>query len=301
MEHWPEPARQIPVIARPDVLVIGAGSAGIAAALAAARRGAAVWLIERSGDVGGLATVGLINLLLTLDDGAGHQVVAGICQEFVDRLQARGQAVFPAPEEWDREDTASIGHWRQWGLIWGAPESVRYSVAFEPDDFADIALDALAAAGVRLRFHSWFAGTAMEDGRVAAVFLESKNGREAICPAVVIDASGDGDVLVSAGADHERVAIPPYLWFRVGGVDEAHAASTGAAFRTISRGRVLVPWGPHPERVDACDVDDLTRAALTCRRSAREAFEGLRRDHPAFAGAWLDDYARLLGVTESRA
>lgn len=300
VEQWTEPARQVPIIGRPDVLVVGAGSAGVAAALAAARRGAQVWLLERSSFVGGLATVGLVNLLLTLDDGAGHQVVAGLCQEFVDRLDARGQARFPRPDEWNREDPALVGHWREWGLIWGAPESVRYSVAFDPEDFVDVALEALAEAGVRLRFHSWFAGCAVEEGRIAAVFVESKNGREAICPAVVVDATGDGDVLVSAGAAHDRVAVPPYLWFRVGGVNADEAVRTGLAFRTTSPGRVLVPWGPHADRVDACDVDDLTRAELVCRQAARAAFAALTRDQPAFAGAWLDDYAHLLGITESR-
>ena len=78
--------RELPVIGQPDVLVVGAGSAGIAAALAAARRGAETWLLERSGFLGGLATVGLINLLLTMDDGGGTAVVSGLCQEFVDRV-----------------------------------------------------------------------------------------------------------------------------------------------------------------------------------------------------------------------
>ena len=84
METWHEVARDVPIIGRPDVLVLGAGSAGVAAAVAAARHGAVTWLVERTSTVGGLATVGLINLLLTLDDGAGHQVVRGLCQEFVD-------------------------------------------------------------------------------------------------------------------------------------------------------------------------------------------------------------------------
>ena len=87
MDSWLEPARELPVIGRPDVLVVGAGAAGIAAALAAARRGAETWLLERSGFLGGLATVGLINLLLTMDDGGGTVVVAGLCQEFVADAQ----------------------------------------------------------------------------------------------------------------------------------------------------------------------------------------------------------------------
>src|SRR6186997_968642 len=134
-----EPARTVPVIGEPDVLVVGGGSAGIAAAVAAARRGADTWLIEGSGRLGGLATFGLINLLLTLDDGAGTRVIAGVCQEVVDRLGDR--AVAPPSADWNSEDPALVAQWRRWGLIWGAPESVRYSVAFDPEDFVDVSLD----------------------------------------------------------------------------------------------------------------------------------------------------------------
>lgn len=295
-----EPARDLPVIGTPDVLVVGGGSAGIAAAVAAARSGADTWLVEGSTTLGGLATFGLINLLLTLDDGAGNQVVAGLCQETVDRLAARGAAHFPEPAAWNVEDPAAVDHWRQWGLIWGFPEAVRYSVAFDPESFVDVALDLLGAAGVRLRFMTWFAAAHMVDDRIDAVVVESKSGRQAIRPAVVVDATGDGDVFAAAGAAFEQVAVPPYLWFRAGGVDTSAAMAGGIWFRTTGDGRVLVPWGPDGERVDACDAEQLSDALVRCRIGARAEFQRLRRDVPAFASAYLDDYARFLGVTESR-
>ena len=299
MEEWAEPARRLPVAGRPDVLVVGGGAAGVCAALAAARRGAATWLVERTGTVGGLATVGLINLLLTLDDGRGRQVVAGICQEFVDRLSDRGEARFPPREQWGSEDRELVDTWRQWGLIWGAPESVRYSVAFDPDAFVDVCYETLAAAGVRLRLHTFVAGVAATGGRVRAVYLESKRGREAVLPTTVVDASGDGDVMAAGGAAFEQVPIPPHLWFRVGGVD-TDRAPPGLWFRTTGRGRVLIPWGPSADRVDPCDPDEMTRAELDCRKQARGAFEGLRATTPGFEEAWLDGYAPMLGITESR-
>jgi 2-polyprenyl-6-methoxyphenol hydroxylase-like FAD-dependent oxidoreductase len=298
---WREPARDVPVAGRPDVLVVGAGSAGIAAAVAAARRGAHTWLVEASGCFGGLATAGLINLLLTLDDGAGTQVVAGLCQETVDRMEAMGGAAYPQREEWNDDDPARVEHWRHWGLIWGAPpEAIRYSVAFDPEVFVDASIDMLRAADVRVRLHTWCAGVARTGGRVDAVLVESKRGREAVVPRVVVDATGDGDVALAAGAELEHVTIPPHLWFRAGGVDTERRASGGIWFRTTAPGRALVPFGPAPERVDACDPDDVTRALLDLRAAARAELERLRRDEPAFAGAWLDDYARFLGVTESR-
>ena len=300
METWPEPARDVTVIGRPDVLVVGAGSAGVAAALAAARRGAETWLVEASGFIGGLATVGLINLLLTLDDGDGNQVVAGLCQEFVDRLTDLGAARYPPPGDWGSEDAAAVEQWRRWGLIWGAPESVRYSVAFDPDAFVDVAYERLAAAGVRLRLHTWFAAAVVHDRRVDAVLVESKKGREAIIPRVVVDATGDGDVFVAAGAPYDQVTIPPHLWFRVGGVDGPALDGDGFFFRTTDPGRLLVPWGPSSQRVDACDPDDMTRAELECRLAARALFARLKSDQPGFQDAWMDGYAGMLGITESR-
>ena len=299
MEVWTEPARDLPVLGRPDVLVVGGGCAGVAAAVAAARRGADTWLIERSGIVGGLATVGLINLLLTMDDGAGTQVVAGLCQEVVDRLARRDRAAFPAPSEWDSEDPALVTRWKELGLVWGAPESVRYSVAFDPEAFVDVCYELLEEAGVRLALHTFFAAAHLEGSSVAAVALESKRGREVLMPKVVIDATGDADVAVACGAQCEKVPTPPHLWFRVGGVP-ADAELGALSFRTLDRGRLLVPWGPAPERVDATDPDDMTRAELACRRAARAMFDTLRRDTAGWSEAWIDDYARMLGITESR-
>ncbi len=291
---WREPPRDLPVVGRPDVLVVGAGSAGLAAAVAAARRGADVLLVERYGFVGGLATFGLINLLLTLDDGCGTQVVAGLCQEIVDRLDQRGDARAPGSSEWGSTDAKAVEHWRGWGLIWGAPpDVVRYSVAFDPEAFCDVTIDLLRAAGVRLRLHSWCAHAYAPDGRIVAVVLESKRGREVVQPRVVVDASGDGDVMVAAGAPFASVTIPPHLWFRMGGLD----APDGVGFRTTAPGRVLVPWGPLARRVDPTDPDDLTAAELECRDGVRVAIARIREAHP---GAWLDDVAKMIGITESR-
>jgi hypothetical protein len=294
---WREPARDLEIVGRPDVLVVGAGSAGIAAAVAAARRGADVLLVERYGFVGGLATFGLINLLLTLDDGCGTQVVAGLCQEVVDRLASRGDARAPEASEWGSMDAAAVERWRRWGLIWGAPpDVVRYSVAFDPEAFCDVALDLLRESGARLRLHSWCAHAYAPDGHIEAVVLESKRGREVVHPRVVIDATGDGDVMVAAGAPFESITIPPHLWFRMGGL-ETENLDADVGFRTTAPGRVLVPWGPLARRVDPTDPDDLTAAELECRDAVRAAVAHIRGAHPA---SWLDDVAKMIGITESR-
>ncbi len=305
---WHEPARDLPIIARPDVLVVGAGSAGIAAALASARRGADTMLIEGQGSIGGLATFGLINLLLTLDDGEGTQVVAGLCQEVVDALDRVGAARFPQHDEWGSEDLAAVDRWRRFGLIWGAPpEVVRYSVAFEPEAFVTAAFDLLDSAGVRVRLHTTCVTAHATDGRIEAVVVESKAGREVIVPGVVVDTTGDGDVFTRAGAPADSVEIYPYQWFRMGGVtgleerDDAFAG--GLYFRTTDAGRVLVPWGGPgfaPSKVDPLDPDAVTQATLDCRHLVLAEVARLQAEAPGFEHAWLDDVARTLGVTESR-
>jgi hypothetical protein len=303
---WREPARDLPVVGSPDVLVVGAGSAGIAAAVASARLGADTWLIERYGFVGGLATFGLINLLLTLDDGEGKQVVAGLCQHFVDALDERGAARYPHAEEWGSPDPASIERWRRYGLIWGAPpDVVRYSVAFDPEEFVTVAYENLTTAGVRLRLHSWCAAAPTVEGRIDAVIVESKAGRQVLRPRVVVDATGDGDVFVAAGAPYEAVSVSPYLWFRLGGIDDSAvgAAPPGLAFRTTAPGRALVAWGGPGAvegKIDPVDPDALTFAELACRAGALAELDRLRAEVPGFADAWLDDVAKLLGITESR-
>src|SRR5687767_11579478 len=103
-----ERPRSTPIKAETDVLVVGGGSAGVAAAVAAARNGADVILVERFGYLGGLATGGLIILLLTLDDGRGQQVIGGLCQEVTDRLAKRGAAMFPSKSEWGSTDEKLI-------------------------------------------------------------------------------------------------------------------------------------------------------------------------------------------------
>src|SRR5688572_28875665 len=114
-----EPPRSTLVKAETEVLVIGGGSAGVAAAVAAARNGAEVILVERLGYLGGLATGGLIILLLTLDDGRGRQVIGGLCQEVTDRVAKRGAVYFPPKSEWGSEDEALVRRDQRWRLVWG--------------------------------------------------------------------------------------------------------------------------------------------------------------------------------------
>lgn len=301
-----EPPRSTPVKAETEVLVIGGGSAGVAAAVAAARNGAEVILVERLGYLGGLATGGLIILLLTLDDGRGRQVIGGLCQEVTDRVAQRGAAHFPPKSEWGSEDAEFIRRDQRWGLVWGhGPHRVRYSVAYDPEEFKFALNQMVEEAKVTLLLHAYACEAIVENDRVTGVTFQSKSGRFAILANVVIDASGDGDIFTSAGAAYESEEVLPWLWFTMGGVKNPEAAidAGGWFFHTLGEGRVLLPWGATERvtrKIDATKPEDLTYAELECRKRVMEEVDRLRREIPGFANAHLCHIADQLGITESR-
>ena len=305
-EFVDEPARRTPVLARTQVLVVGGGSAGTAAAVAAARQGVQTMLVERSGSLGGLATGGLIILLLTLDDGNGTQVVGGLCQEVVDRIARRGGAYHPPPAEWGASDAALVERDRAWGLVWGSgPHRVRYSVAYDPEEFRFALNEMVESSGVRLLLHVWACEPLLEGRRVIGVALQGKSGRVAILADAVIDASGDGDLFAAAGAQYESEKVLPWLWFRMGGIEEPQRALAAgiAGFHTVGPGQMLFPWGATERivrKIDATDPVDLTLAELECRKMVMREIDRLRTEVPQFRRAHVCDIATQLGITESR-
>ncbi len=301
-----EAARRTPVTRETEVLVVGGGTAGVAAAIAAARAGARVLLVERYGYLGGLATGGLIVLLLTLDDGRGHPVVGGLCQEVTERLTARGAAHHPMPGDWGSPDPSLVERERRWGLVWGrSPHAVRYSVAYEPEEMKFALQTMVEESGAELLLHAWAADPIVEEGRIRALTFQGKSGRFAIRANVFIDATGDGDVFTQAGCAHESERVLPWLWFTLGGVDDVEAALDAGVggFRTPDAGRMLFPWGATEKiarRIDATSPEDLTYAELECRKRVMAEFDRLRREGPGLADAHLCRIADQLGITESR-
>ena len=309
------PEQRVPVVAECDVLVVGGGAAGIAAAIAARRQGADVVLVERYGYLGGLASGGLIVLLLTLDDGDGHQVVAGLCQELVERLRARDACFFPSKDEWGNYDEALVEKYRRWGLVWGSgPHRVRYSVAYDPEEFKFIANTWVAEAGVRLMYHRWASAdrhlthnaeprTHHADPR--RLHLEGRLPGRARVVRHRRDRRRrrlrDGRRGVRQGAD-PPVALVPHVG-RPRRRRGAVGGRGGFFFRTVKPGQVLMPWGAAERierRIDATDPDDLTFAEVECRRMVMDEVDRLRAQVPGFEDAHLTDVALTLGVTESR-
>ncbi len=301
------PQARVPIVAEPDVLVVGGGSAGLAAAVAAARNGAEVILLERFGYLGGLATGGLIILLLTMDDGAGHQAVAGLCQEIVERMERRHAVHYPPKEQWNDPDPKLVEHCARWGLVWGkGPHRVRYSVAFEPHEFIFAADQMLREAGVRPLYHTWACEPVVEGRTVRAVVIQNKAGRQAIAAKVVIDASGDGDIFAAAGEPYELERVHPWLWFLMSNVkdsDGAFEGRRGLFFHTLGEGRVLVPWGGEARvghKIDATDPQEVSEALVECRQMVMDEAARLKGFAAGFQDAYVSLVADQLGITESR-
>ena len=131
------------------------------------------------------------------------------------------------------------------------------------------------------------------------------SGRFVILADVVVDATGDGDVFFSAGSRFELERVTPWLWFRMGGIEDVERAidAGGWFFRTVSDGQALFPWGATEKMTGAIDAtapEELTRAQLECRRLVMATVDELRSTNPAFARAHVCEIARDLGITESR-
>ncbi len=182
-----EPAREIPVSHECDVLICGGGIAGISAALAAARNGAKVLLIEREFMLGGLATLGLITIYLPLCDGLGTQVSYGIAHELLKLSMSRVvEDKYPKP-------------WVENGSL-EEKKNRRYEVQYNPHIFACDCESLLADAGVELLYGTVATSTVVEESKITAVIVENKSGRSAIRAKSVVDCTGDADICHLAGA-----------------------------------------------------------------------------------------------------
>ena len=173
-----------------DVLVVGGGIAGIAAALSAARYGAKVKLIEREYILGGLATAGLVTIYLPLCDGLGNQVSFGISEELL-RLSIKhgAEAMYPKPwlENGSKEEKASI----------------RFRVQYNPHIFAILSEKLLKAEGVEILYGTMACNVNVIDNKIDTVVFENKSGRFAIKVKSVVDTTGDADICKFANVKTE--------------------------------------------------------------------------------------------------
>jgi hypothetical protein len=308
-----EPAREVPIYGEYEVVVLGGGPAGIAAAAACAGYGCRTLLVERYGFLGGMGTAAGVTNFCGLHAnvfGEIRQVVHGIAAELLERIDRLG-GLNPPHVMFDGKIAAQ------------AYDTAAYKRAAD-----DVLLDRRA----ELLFHALGAGVVMDGECIAALMVETKSGRRAVRGRMFIDCSGDGDLAAWAGApyvlgDGHGNMLYPTLMFRVNNVDPAAA---GEAWRTIpgrmaeaeKRGKTFPRKGAivRPQRhaiewrvnvtqlknpdgssaLDGTDARALSAGEVEGRRQAEAFFDFLRRDVPGFADAYIVDIPPQIGIRETR-
>jgi hypothetical protein len=324
-----EPARDVEVVHRTEVLVVGSGPGGLAAALGAARAGAQVALLERFGCFGGnLTAVGVEGLAWYRHEQTVE--AGGVGREFEDRAVAMGAAV---------------------------PDSQSLSHEIDAEGFKLVADRLVAEAGVHPMLHRVFVAPVMDGRAVRGAVVESKAGREAILADRVIDATGDADVAHRSGAPTVKTAPEQMqaasVMFHLSGVDkrafldgvradpQTYADWSAGEWSVQTSGKEdelfspflrkpfdqairdgVIPgdlatiagtWGAvhdtgeltymnliHLAGCDGTDPDSLTRGEIEGRRQAALAIEALRRYTPGCAGARLRNFGMTIGIRDTR-
>jgi hypothetical protein len=324
-----EPARHTPVVHETDVLVVGSGPGGLAAALAAARCGVSVTLLERFGCFGGNITVVGVEGFAWYRHEATVEA-GGIGWEFEERAKVMGAAV---------------------------PESQSLSYELDSEGFKLVADTLVQEADIHPMLHRQFAAPIMEGDMIIGVIVESKAGREAILAKRVVDATGDADVALRAGAPTSKTPVEDMqaasVMFHLAGVDKAafmagvkadpqtykdwssgewvvetagkeddmFSPFLGKPFeRAIKDG--IIPahlntiggtWGAvhdsgemtymnliHLAGCDGTDPDSMTRFEIEGRRQAMHAIDALRHYTPGCEAVRLRNFGMSIGIRDTR-
>jgi hypothetical protein len=320
-------AKELPVFRDVDVVVVGAGPAGIGAAVSAARSGARVLVFDLQGCVGGMATAGGVGPFMTSFDAKNEKmIIRGIFEELVERMKALGGAIDPAdvPAEHPWSGFYRIGH--------------AHVGPFDGDCLKRVATEMIRESGAELLLHTQFIDVLLEGDRIAGVVIANKSGVSVVRANVVVDCSGDADVAVRSGVRYELGRVedgnmqPATLFFRVCNVDtkrlsqhiEEHRDEIRPFFGPFSwlLKEKAAEWGDVPRAeiclfespdsgeyrlnvtrildVDGTDAEDLTRAELLGMDQANRVFDFLRKFAVGFENAKFMGTAATIGIRETR-
>ena len=265
-----EPARDLPVSGCYDVVVVGGGIAGVAAALAATRLGASACLIEKEYTLGGLATLGNVIFYLPICDGMGNQVIGGLGEELL-RLSVsdikdvnQPRRLCPVPPCWepdgDKEERLKT----------------RFRTEFNPSSYMLELERVILEHKVDLLYDTRFCSVVRNDTGIDAVVIENKDGRSAIRCRTVVDATGDADVCALAGEDTESLdsnVLAGWCYYSQG--DKLFLKPLSHSYSP--KCEKLAGHGPHFAGDSAAGV---TGQVVGTRKILREFISELREKHP---------------------
>ena len=327
-----EPAREIEICREADVVVVGGGPGGIGSALAAARSGADTVLVERYGHLGGMATGGLVTIIPNLSDISGEQQITGICQELVNRLDAKGATHYPKKEDWGSTDKKLVKQYTDSNLAWFyirhdlniGRKRVLYTALVDPEIMKCELNTMMQEAGVTLYLHSWGARPIVEGNKIKGVLIENKSGRQAILAKVVIDSTGDGDLLEPAGAECDTRLVPGLriaafaFPFWIGNIDmktvedfrtsrpkewdalmQELESLGGAAFylKDLVKNHDGVVWfHPFFPSMKQSDIHEINRVEIEGRKKMLLSYEFYRDRVPGFENSYIALSSPQLGT-----
>jgi ribulose 1,5-bisphosphate synthetase/thiazole synthase len=304
MEYHIEKEQKIPVKYSADIIVAGGGVAGVAAAISASRDGAQVILIERYGQLGGQATGGLVTVHL----GYGR-LEFGLNKEIGQAILDRGAGSIETMDNWDWVDDMGF--------------TSKQRILYDGEDMKFLLERMLVEENVEILYHSYIVGTVIEDNVVKGVIIESKAGRSVAEGKVVVDATGDGDVFVHAGAEYE-VEEHPWgitLGHRFGGVDMMKALhfqienkveyealidkletiiGVRYMWRPSAREGITLCMGPRLNNYDVLDPRDSTRLEIKGKEIAMKTLDFLKENVPGFEKAFIVEFAPQFGIRTTR-
>jgi len=291
------PATQIPVSKEVDILVLGAGPAGCAAAIMAARTGAKTLLVDSLNAPGGMSTTGMMS----------HYTGSVNSKLYEEVLH----------------ENAMKNHWRK----------AERMVQIDPNNHIVTWIEMLEKAGAEMLMYTFAAEPIMEGDTIKGAIVQNKTGRSAILAKVVIDATGDGDIAAKTGAEfyigreEDASMQPATLMFKVAGVDMERAVFPGSFETTVETpkgelqalakkllphpaGHVLLYRSPIPGvvtvnmtnviKVDGTKAEDLTYAETACRKQMPAIVDFLREYVPGYENCYTIASASLIGVRETR-
>ena len=272
-----ESERKIPVFTSTDVLVIGGGPAGTAAAIAASKIGADTWLVERYNHMGGLWTGGQVLPLLSthaIDENNNKiQALHGIGNEMWQRLKKMNMSILDVDPVID-------------------PEAGKFVME-----------QMLIESGVKILYHT-YATNVIKDGKVLkGVCIENKSGRSIILAKIVIDCSGDGDIFHFCGEDYATMKYNIGLIHRLGNVDKINQNISGyikyfTGEETPIKGVNWMNMGGKKNQ-DALDALTLSNLQIEYRQKIWNNFLRMKQT-PGYEDVYLVDTASQLGVRMSR-